>query len=280
MKQDTMQRLRAANPISDEQIDGLAPMQLHTAPAVTDGFASDGERRNAARSRRLRRGGVVFGLVGALVVGGAVGATAGGITASTPAPLATVWDNTITNQPDKSSIHDESDERADIDVSAASVTTILNQMTAAYPLPPGAKAAKVYALLYRTFPMPVGGDFPLDYPEEAQYFYGLGYETQGDGVDADTSQVGKISQAGLSGTVALIAAHTWYEYWLKANPAQRKAAQPVLDNMQTWADLSFRLSFGGTPTIIEVARVAEAAAHNDGYPMQQWLKKLRHPDGA
>ncbi|MGB3675415.1 MAG: hypothetical protein WA988_13340 [Candidatus Nanopelagicales bacterium] len=170
-----------------------------------------------------------------------------------------------------------------INVNSPQIVDRINQLIAAYPIPPGTDPAKVYAPVLQSFPLPPGTDFAAiieTHPRWASYFYSLHYQPAGP-VDEGPVIPAEISDAGLSGTVALASVNAWYTYWLTATPKQKRASQPTLDAMQTWPDLTYRLGCQDEHTcpggIIKIARIAQAAELGDPSPMKRWLDEFNNP---
>lgn len=175
-------------------------------------------------------------------------------------------------------------EESNINVNDPKITDRINELSAAYPLPPGTTQAKAYAPITEIFPMPPGTSFDAiidSHPRWANYLYSLDYEPA-EGYPEDQPGVpSEISDVGLSGTISLASVNAWYTHWLTATPKQKRAAQPTLDAMQTWPDLTRRLGCQDAYTcpggIVDIARIAQAAELGDPTPMKRWLSTFNNP---
>ena len=200
-----------------------------------------------------------------LLGGGGVVAAQAVITAQQPTPVTT-WEHRSPTE-----LSASPDDYTD--VHRPEISSIIAGMASVYPLPPTATSDEVFAPLRATFPSKAGDVLPTSATDRRAkpYFGGISNMP----VDDDhIQQPQELSVAGLSGTVALLAVNSWYEYWLQATPTQRTQAQPVLDSFQTWADLAYRL--GSTDVaepgrILLIARNAEAAANGNAGPIRSWL---------
>ena len=91
---------------------------------------------------------------------------------------------------------------------------------------------------------------------------------------ADTSAQSTMTKTDIGWVAENLVVIKWYQYWLHAKPKQRRAAQPALDSLQDLPNL-WRQEFShndmpGSPMVL-IARIAEAAKHNDATPMRFWL---------
>lgn len=230
-------------------------------------------KRSPTRSMSSMRRAIAVMVASCLLAGGGIVAAQAAITAyQSPEPVTT-WTFTSLSQLSAS-------PEDYTDVHRPDISTMLDEMTQVYPLPPNTTAATAFAPLRATFPMSPGVTLPASPADRIAnpYFFGIPNSP----VDSDhIQQPQEFSVAGLSGTAALLAVNSWYEYWLTATPAQRKAAQPVLDSFQTWADLAFRLGstqIGETGRISLIARNAEAAANGNPKPIRTWLTQKQWID--
>ena len=253
MTQDPMTALKLTDPARYIPDDGDAVKRRKQSPAMS---------RFAAVSLAL-----------ALIVGGSA---------------ATVSAQALIDQPATSPVDIKTPApggtESDINVNDPQITARINQLIGAYPLPPGANTAMVYAPILQSLPLPKGTSFSAvidSHPQWASYFYNLNYQPATGAPEDQPGIPVEISDVGLSGTIALASVHAWYTYWLNATPKQQRASQTTLDAMQTWPDLTVRLGCQDAYTcpggIVEIARIAQGAELGDPAPMKRWLSKFNNP---
>ena len=155
-----------------------------------------------------------------------------------------------------------------IDVHDSSITSMLLQLQQRFPLAPGASPEATYVSMRSTLPLDEGSDWP-EVKGEFQPFYYLGFVP----VDGPSSPPAYVSARDLAGNVAVLAANTWYRYWLHGTPSQRREAEAVIEQMPTWADLVWRVEDGGNPYRVGIVRsMTKTVEAGDEASVRTWFK--------
>lgn len=254
MNPDIMQRLRDANPLPDEEVSEFAPNRMGTTPFVSkaDAAAPGGEQ-----IPRRRRATSIVGVAVALTLGaGAMGAAAA--STETGHKFLSVFTGTTAPLPDSRELPQPEPE---LNMASPEFRALVDDWTrnpnldnvSLPPLPRGSTSIAV----------PPGMTH--------EQVFGELYERLFDG-DATQSTITTVS---LSAAIDYQIVQAWYRYWLRSGPTQREEAQGILDTFQDWPDLwrsnPSHYDMPGSGEMIAIARIAEAARHNDGAPMRAWL---------
>ncbi|MGB3673279.1 MAG: hypothetical protein WA988_02440 [Candidatus Nanopelagicales bacterium] len=213
--------------------------------------------------RRPRRRGAVR--AASIMVCSAVimsGAAVGYSQVSGQRDVVSTWSSTLITAP---SAHD----LALIDVHEPSIATMVTQLQERYPLAPGASPEQTYRSLDSAFPMEEGSGWPDVAPGDFDPFYYLGFVP----TDGPASPPAYVRARDLAGNVAVMAANTWYRYWLNGGADERRVAKAVIEQMPTWSDLVWRVEDGGNPYRVGIVwSMTRAVAEDDEATVRAWFK--------
>lgn len=181
------------------------------------------------------------------------------------------WNTTAITEP---SSHDD----AMIDVNDPAIVMMINQLKHQYPLPASVGAAEAYAPLEGAFPIPEGGDWPaVDGP--FQPFHYLSFVPS----DGPNSPPKYVDAREIAGTVGVLSANAWYQYWLTGDTTQRREAAGVISQIPTWSDVVWRVEDGGNPDRIGIVEnLTRAVATGDETAVRTWFTKRQWspPEGG
>lgn len=172
------------------------------------------------------------------------------------------WNSTTITEPSTSNY-------AVIDVNDPVIVTMLDQLKLQYPLPPSVPASDAYAPLEGAFPIPEGGDWPT-VTGPFQPFHYLSF-VPSDGPGSPPKYVGARE---IAGTVGVLAANAWYQYWLTGDATQRLEAAKVITQIPAWSDVVWRVEDGGNPYRVGIVEnLSNAVAKGDKAAVRTWFKK-------
>ncbi len=177
--------------------------------------------------------------------------------------VVTTWSSTAITDP-------STPDMALIDVHDSTIATMLTQLQQRYPLPPGRSSEAIYASMNSAFPMNEGSDWPtVSGRESFDPFYYLGFVP----TDGPGSPPAYVRARDVAGNVAVLAANSWYRYWLDGTPTERLEAEAVIKQMPTWADLVWRVEDGGNPYRVGIVlSLVKAIADGDEATVREWFK--------